>query len=278
MTAFAFCWSGSAGFWFPAPASSCFAFCLRSRRASSCGCSYCSAISRELRPMVVSADSRAASAPSGIRSGWSCWSTYRLRPIARTFSTSPDRGPNPIRFSTWTMAWLSEGAVAFSVTHALVARATTQIRFIARLDRGWGPNVKKTAIQSAPPMAQLVTAEGPTLNQILGATYEIWHEGLSRAAYGRLFAAQIATAWGRGRLRLLALVDRDEVLASAKLYSFEATLDARAIRVAGIGAVFTPPARRGRGAARALMDQVLERAAADGADVALLFSEIGPDY
>jgi predicted N-acetyltransferase YhbS len=93
-----------------------------------------------------------------------------------------------------------------------------------------------------------------------------------------LFAAQTATAWGRGRLRLLALVDRDELLASAKLYSFEATLDARPIRVAGIGAVFTPPARRGRGAARALIDQVLECAAADGADLALLFSEIGPDY
>src|SRR3982074_45409 len=108
-------------------------------------------------------------------------------------------------------------------------------------------------------MAQLVTADGPILRQSRWATYEIWHEGLSLAAYGRLFAAQIATAWGRGRLRLLALVDRDEVLASAKLYSFEAPLDARPIRVAGIGAVFTPPARRGRGAARALIDRVLER-------------------
>src|SRR4029077_10325180 len=69
-----------------------------------------------------------------------------------------------------------------------------------------------------------------------------------------------------------------EVLASAKLYLFDATLDARPVRVAGIGAVFTPPARRGRGAARALMDRMLERAAADGADIALLFSEIGADY
>jgi predicted N-acetyltransferase YhbS len=127
-------------------------------------------------------------------------------------------------------------------------------------------------------MAQLVTAEGQVLDQILGATHEIWHEGLSRAAYGRWYAAQAAAAWGRGHLRMLALVDRDEVLASAKLYLFDATLDARPIRVAGIGAVFTPRARRGRGAARALMDQLLERAAADGADLALLFSEIGADY
>jgi predicted N-acetyltransferase YhbS len=127
-------------------------------------------------------------------------------------------------------------------------------------------------------MAQLVTAEGSLLDQILEATYEIWHEGLSRAAYRRLWTAQIATAWGRGHLRLLALVDRDEVLASAKLYMVDATLDGRPIQVAGIGAVFTPPARRGRGAARTLIDQMLERAAADGADLALLFSEIGPVY
>jgi GNAT superfamily N-acetyltransferase len=127
-------------------------------------------------------------------------------------------------------------------------------------------------------MAQLVTAEGPILDQILGATYEIWHQGLSRPAYGRLYAAQIATAWGRGRVRQLALVDRDQVLASAKLYLFDATLDARPIRVAGIGAVFTQPAHRGRGAARALLDHVLECAASEGADLALLFSEIGADY
>jgi predicted N-acetyltransferase YhbS len=127
-------------------------------------------------------------------------------------------------------------------------------------------------------MTRLVNAEGPILDQILRTTYEIWHEDLSRAAYGRFYAAQLATAWGRGRVRTLALVDGDEVLASAKLYLFDATLDTRPIRVAGIGAVFTPPARRGRGAARALLDQVLERAAADAADLALLFSEIGPDY
>ncbi len=48
--------------------------------------------------------------------------------------------------------------------------------------------------------------------------------------------------------------------------------------VAGIGAVFTTPAARGRGAARELIDRLLERASADRADLALLFSEIGPDY
>jgi len=124
----------------------------------------------------------------------------------------------------------------------------------------------------------VVPAEGAILDQILAATHEIWHEGLSRAAYARYYAAQKATAWGRAHLERLALVDGDDVLASAKVYRFAATLDARPVTVVGLGAIFTQPADRGRGAARELVDRLLERAAAGGGDLALLFSEIGPDY
>lgn len=127
-------------------------------------------------------------------------------------------------------------------------------------------------------MANLVEAEGPILERILDDTYNIWGDGLTRRAYGRFYAAQVATPWGRAHLRRLALVEGNEVLASAKLYAFDAVLDGRPIAVAGIGAVFTPPARRGRGAARELMERLLEQAAADEADFALLFSEVGPDY
>ena len=130
-------------------------------------------------------------------------------------------------------------------------------------------------------MAELVLAEGPALEQILDATYDIWHEGLDRRAYARYNAAQVATPWGRTHLSRLALVDRGDVRASAKLYTFDATLDGRSIRVAGIGAVFTQPAHRKRGAAKELIERLLEHASAEGApgaDVALLFSEIGPEY
>ena len=127
-------------------------------------------------------------------------------------------------------------------------------------------------------MTNLVEADGPILDRILDDTHDIWSDGLTRHAYGRFYAAQIATPWGRGRLRRLALVDGGEVLASAKLYRFDAVLDGRPIQVAGLGAVFTSPASRGRGAARELIERVLDRASAEGADLALLFSEIGPDY
>jgi len=127
-------------------------------------------------------------------------------------------------------------------------------------------------------MTKLVEAEGPLLDRILDDTYEIWNDGLSRRAYGQLYAAQRATPWGKMRLSRLALVDADELLASAKLYRYEAVLDGHSINIAGLGAVFTSPASRRRGAARELIERGLERAAGDGADLALLFSEIGADY
>src|SRR5437899_310929 len=127
-------------------------------------------------------------------------------------------------------------------------------------------------------MAILAPAEGAILDQILESTYDIWHDGLSRRAYARFYTAQTSTAWGRAHLERQALVNGDEVLASGKLYRFDATLEGRAVRVAGLGAIFTQPAHRGRGAARELVERMLESAAARGADLALLFSEIGPDY
>ena len=127
-------------------------------------------------------------------------------------------------------------------------------------------------------MTNLVAVDGLILDRILNDTHAIWHDGLTRPAFGRFYAAQAATPWGRAHLRRLALVAGGDVLASAKLYTFDAVLDGAPVTVAGIGAVFTSPASRRRGAARDLMERLLERAAADGADLALLFSEIGPDY
>ncbi len=127
-------------------------------------------------------------------------------------------------------------------------------------------------------MADLVPAEGRILEQILDTTYEIWHEGLTRVRYGRFFQAQMQTKWGAAHLGRWALVEGAEVLASAKTYAFRGVLDGQAVDIVGIGAVFTPPAHRGRGHARDLIDRLIARAAAHGADLALLFSEIGADY
>jgi len=127
-------------------------------------------------------------------------------------------------------------------------------------------------------MLDLVPAEGHVLAQILDASYEIWHEGLSRERYGQFFEAQKRTPWGRTNLSRSALMDDAEVLASAKEYVFPAVLDSRAVRIVGIGAVFTQPAHRGQGHAHDLIERLIARAKRNGADLAVLFSEIGGDY
>jgi predicted N-acetyltransferase YhbS len=119
---------------------------------------------------------------------------------------------------------------------------------------------------------------GPALEAILDDTYPIWGEGLTRQAYGAWNRGQMATDWGRRSLQRVALSDGNRVLASAKQYLFDARIAGAPARVVGIGAVFTPPALRGRGAARRLIEEMLSAAATAGCSHALLFSEIGPAY
>jgi GNAT superfamily N-acetyltransferase len=126
---------------------------------------------------------------------------------------------------------------------------------------------------------KLVAAEGALLEEIFDLTWPIWHEGLTRQSYGQWNTAQTKTAWARDHFRRFALIDDGgSLLASVKRYRFDARVGGRDGWMCGLGAVFTPPARRGRGHAGALIERVLEREKADGAIVAGLFSEIGPQF
>lgn len=124
----------------------------------------------------------------------------------------------------------------------------------------------------------IVRATGALLEELFDQTYPLWGDGLSRKGYAQWNIAQEQTAWGRGHLQRLALVDGSRVLATAKRYDLLLTLDGRQVPTVGVGAVFTPPAQRAQGHARAMIEALLDRARADGAELALLFSEIGPAY
>jgi GNAT superfamily N-acetyltransferase len=125
----------------------------------------------------------------------------------------------------------------------------------------------------------LVIAEGALLERILDLTFPMWNEGLSRQAYGQWNIAQTRTPWGREHLHRFALLGDDgELLATAKRYRHDIRLDGREGWMAGFGAVFTPPAARGRGAATRLLETLMERSREEGALLASLFSEIGPAF
>ena len=127
-------------------------------------------------------------------------------------------------------------------------------------------------------MATVVPAEGVILKRVLEASPAIALEGLSREAYAKFDAAQMKTAWGRHHQRRFALVDGDDVLASATQYDLAAVFEQRPVRVFGIGAILTPPAHRAGGHAMELVERLLDEAARNGAAIALLFSDISHEH
>ena len=125
----------------------------------------------------------------------------------------------------------------------------------------------------------LVVAAGPLLDHIFDNTFPIWNEGLTRAAYGQWNKAQLRTPWGSRNLRRFALLaDDGSLLASAKRYRIDVTLDGREGWMAGMGAVFTPESRRGQGHATRLLEMLVERERVAGALLSSLFSEIGAEF
>lgn len=126
---------------------------------------------------------------------------------------------------------------------------------------------------------KLVPADAALSPKILDATFAIWHEGLSRAAYGRWWEAQRRIRWGQERVQRFALVDDTGAWrASAKRYRFDVRIDGRHGWMSGLGAIFTPSEHRGRGYASRLIELLLDRDRREGALVAGLFSEIGADF
>ncbi len=124
----------------------------------------------------------------------------------------------------------------------------------------------------------VVPATGAVLEQVLTDTFPLWNDGLSRESYARSWTAQLKTPWGQAHLDRVALVDGPHVMCSAKRYDRSLRLDGRIRRVLGIGAVFTPPAHRGRGCARELITRLLDTAVTEGQEFAMLFSEIAPAF
>ena len=117
------------------------------------------------------------------------------------------------------------------------------------------------------------------LEEILDATHPVWGEGLDRAAYARYNAAQLKTAWGRSHLRRVALLDEDGTwVSTAKRYDLRVRVAGEEVPAVGIGALFTRPDARRRGAAGELLRSLMAGAEADGARLAILFSEIGTRY
>ena len=121
----------------------------------------------------------------------------------------------------------------------------------------------------------VIPAEGAILDRVLDARHRTSCLGLHRKPYGKFHAAQIKTAWGSRCQRPVALIEGEEILASAEQYDLAGMIDGRAVRVYGIGSVLIEPSHRVQG--RAWIQTLVDDAARRGAEIALFFPREGMD-
>jgi hypothetical protein len=125
-------------------------------------------------------------------------------------------------------------------------------------------------------MTKLVQADGAILQRIVATTPLVACRGLSLEAFAKYDAAQAKTPWALRHRRRFALMQADDVLASAERYDLTGRLDQQLVTICGIAAVLDHGAYDdGSRYGGVLVEQLLEDAARDGADLALLFQTAG---
>jgi hypothetical protein len=121
-------------------------------------------------------------------------------------------------------------------------------------------------------MPTVVRAEGAILQRIVATTPLVADGGLNRAALARFEAAQAKTPWALRHRRRFALVESGDVLASAEQYDLTGTFDRQPVAICGIAALPNRDADDGGAASVvALVEQLVEEATRNGADLAILF-------
>jgi GNAT superfamily N-acetyltransferase len=116
------------------------------------------------------------------------------------------------------------------------------------------------------------------VRDVLPHSAGMWARDRSFADYAAEFGALSASGFGRRRFRTLGLSIDGAVVSSCKRYQRELRCGERTFHAAGIGAVFTPQAARGRGYATAFLGTLLDAERANGTDLVYLFSDIDPAF
>lgn len=107
---------------------------------------------------------------------------------------------------------------------------------------------------------------------------KIWGGGLDEVRF-ELFQRRLADApEAVGRFRLLGWFERGKLVSGMKAYDLYGSCGGRQLRMLGIGAVFTPPELRRRGHAAAMLQAAMDEYRGQGAQAAVLFSDIHAVY
>jgi GNAT superfamily N-acetyltransferase len=113
---------------------------------------------------------------------------------------------------------------------------------------------------------------------VLPYTAEVWGGKRDIKTYISDNLEVARSRFGRRHFRTIGLYDGRALVSSFKRYDRILIHGDWRLRGFGIGAVFTPPALRGRGYATAMLASSLDLARASGYDLAFLFSDVRPHF
>ena len=135
-----------------------------------------------------------------------------------------------------------------------------------------------TGGRSADVIRLQIVAPDDYVRDVLPHSSALWAGARSIEGYAAEFLATANSGWGKRRFRTLGLRVGGELVASCKRYERTLRCGERSYKAAGIGAVFTPDALRGRGYATALLGAFLDAEREAGTALAYLFSDIHPAF
>src|ERR1700749_598032 len=108
-------------------------------------------------------------------------------------------------------------------------------------------------------------------------TYAAWGEALTPEQYLIREERLCAHEWARASMRSWLWRDADgAVLSSCESYRMCSAVEGERGETWAVASVYTEPALRGRGHARAMMDALVARAKAEGVQASTLFSDVAP--
>lgn len=128
-------------------------------------------------------------------------------------------------------------------------------------------------------MARLTLATAQQVRAIYEESQELWGGGLSAVDLEGLWQEILRTSWAHKYARFYVWVDgRGTTLSSMKVYNPLVRVNGRCARGSVLAAIFTPRAHRGRGHASSMVRAALDKDRLCGLPLALLFSDIGPEF
>lgn len=116
------------------------------------------------------------------------------------------------------------------------------------------------------------------VREVLPLTAALWAGNRSFDRYAEHTLEIAQSGYGRRHYRTMGFYEDGRLVASFKRYERTIVNGGERLRATGIGAVYTPPACRGRGYASAMLAMELDRSRKQGSDVAYLFSDIRPQF